>query len=90
MNFERYRECQQSFKTMRFSLRTFRGYDQTLYTIEQVKRVLSNFDSKVFVHSCNIHTSFFGSNMINAKNSNCYICKGNFKYERIFYHTKTE
>ena len=59
LNFEKFRQCWESFKTMKFSYRTFRGYDHNLFTIEQLKNVLSNFDSKVYVHSCNIHTSFY-------------------------------
>ena len=75
LTFEKYLQCQETFKTMKFSYRTFRGYDFSLFTIEQLKNVLSNFDSKLYVHSCNIHTTFYGSILINPRNSDCYSCK---------------
>ena len=74
LNFEKFRLCQESFKTLKLSCRTIRGYNHSLFTIEQLKNVLSNFDSKLYVHSCNIHTSFYGSCLIIPYNSQCHIC----------------
>ena len=80
LTFEKFRKCQQTFQTLKLSYRTFRGYNQSLFTIDQLKNVLSNFDSKLYVHSCNIHTSFYGSSLIKPNNSNCYVCKQDVKY----------
>ena len=75
LTFEKFFLCHQSFRNLKLSYKTFRGYDHTLYTIEQLKNVFSNFDSKVHVHTCNVHTSFYGSKMINKKSSYCHFCK---------------
>ena len=75
LSFSKFRNCQQTFQTLKLSHKTFRGYDHKLFTIEQMKKVLSNFDSKLYIHSCNIHTSFYGSSLINPNNSSCYKCK---------------
>ena len=75
LTFEKNFTCHQTFQYLKLSYKTFRGYDHSLYTIEQLKDVLSNFDSKLHVHCCNIHTSFYGSNLIDEIGSYCYLCK---------------
>ena len=75
LTFEKFFTCHQTFQNLKLSYKTFRGYDHILYTIEQLKDVLSNFDSKLHVHSCNIHTSFYGSKLVDEKSSYCYLCK---------------
>ena len=74
LTFDKFRKCQRSFQTLKLSYTTFRGYDHCLFTIEQFKSVLSNFDSKLYVHSCNLHTSFYGSSLIDSNKSDCHIC----------------
>ena len=74
LNFQKFKQCHDSFKTMKFSYRTFRSIEWSLHTIEQMKNVLSNFDSKMYVHSCNVHASFYGSSKNKSLNSDCYIC----------------
>ena len=39
---------------------TIRGFDHHLYMVLQNKVVLNNFDSKMYICDCNIHT-FYGS-----------------------------
>ena len=43
LSFKKFKECHQTFKILKLSYRTFRGYSQSLFTIEQRKNVLSNF-----------------------------------------------
>ena len=74
LTFQRFLTCLQTFQNLKLSYLTFRGYDHSLFTIEQYKNVLSNFDSKVFVHSCNVHTSFYGSVLTKENSSSCYLC----------------
>ena len=74
LTFQRFITCMKTFQNLKLSYLTFRGYDHTLFTVEQFKNVLSNFDSKLYVHSCNIHTSFYGSALIKKNASACYLC----------------
>ena len=39
LTFEKFRKCQQTFQTLKLSHRTFRGYNQSLFTIDQLKNV---------------------------------------------------
>ena len=85
LTFEKFARCHQTFQSLKLSYKSFRGYSHRLFTIDQYKNVLSNFDSKLFVHSCNVHTSFYGSNLIQTKDV-CYLCEK----EAITYPFKNE
>ena len=59
--YEKYRKCHEDLKQYRFPLITIQGFDQQLYTVLKNKVVLNNFDSKMYICNCNIHTFFYGS-----------------------------
>ena len=40
--------------------------DHQLYTVLQNKVVLNNFDSKMYICNCNVHTFFYRSNYIDS------------------------
>ena len=65
-------KCHQDLTKLRLPLLTIRGIDHQLYTILQNKVVLNNFDSKMYICNCNVHTFFYGSNDLNFV---CYRCK---------------
>ena len=50
---------------------SIRGYEHKLFTIYQNKTVLSNFDTKIYICNCNIHTYFYGSNEISSECKKC-------------------
>ena len=43
---------------------TIRGIDYELYSVLQNQIVVNNFDSKMFICKCNIHTYFYDANEI--------------------------
>ena len=55
----------------RFPLLTIRGIDHQLYTVLQNKVVLNNFDNKMYICNCNIHTYFYGSNDLKSTCNKC-------------------
>ena len=61
LTYEKYKRCHQNLKMCRLPLVTIRGFDHRLYTVLQNKVVLNNFDSKMYICDCNIHTYFYGS-----------------------------
>ena len=72
LSFNKYKKCHSDLKTYRLPLLSIRGVDQQLYTIFQNKIVLNNFDSKMYICNCNIHTFFYGDHNID---NICEQCK---------------
>ena len=60
-----------SLNMCRLPLVTIRGFDHHLYTVLQNKVVLNNFDSKMYICDCNIHTFFYGSKDLNSVCKKC-------------------
>ena len=71
LSFENYKLCHNSLNIYRFPLLSIRGFDHQLYTVFQNKIVLNNFDSKMYLCNCNVHTYFYGSSILK---SNCLKC----------------
>ena len=72
LSFKSYKICHKSLNSYRCPLLSIRGFDHQLYTIFQNKVVLNNFDSKVYLCNCNIHTYPYGSNELK---SICTLCQ---------------
>ena len=64
LSFQKYKDCHKNLSLERLPLITICGIDHELYSVLQNKIVLNNFDSKMFICNCNIHTYFYGSNEI--------------------------
>lgn len=60
LNFQKYKNCHKQLKNFKFPFLGIRGYNHELFTVYQNKIVLSNFDSKMNIDSCNVHTFFMG------------------------------
>ena len=58
LSFEKYKICHENLKIYRYPAIGIRGIDHELYTIFQNKIVLNNFDSKMYISDCNVHTFF--------------------------------
>ena len=58
LSFEKYKICHENLKIYRYPAIGIRGIAHELYTIFQNKIVLNNFDSKMYVSDCNVHTFF--------------------------------
>ena len=72
LSFEQYEDFHENLNLHRLPLVTIRGIDHQLYTVLQNKIVLNNFDSKMYICNCNIHTYFYGSKDLKDF---CKICK---------------
>ena len=70
LTYEKYKRCYQSFKVVLIIL-NIRGFDYQLYTILQNKVVLNNFDIKMYICDCNIHTFFYGSKDLKSVCEKC-------------------
>ena len=71
LTYEKYKNCHKNLTQHRLPLLAIRSFDHQLYTVLQNKVVLNNYDSKMFICNCNIHTFFYGSNDINAECKKC-------------------
>ena len=71
LTYEKYKNCHKNLTQHRLPLLAIRSFDHQLYTVLQNKVVLNNYDSKMFICNCNIHTFFYGSNDINAVCKKC-------------------
>ena len=71
LTYEKYKRCHQNLKMCRLPLITIRGFDHQLYTVLQNKVVLNNFDSKMYICDCNIHTFFYGSKDLKSVCEKC-------------------
>ena len=66
LTYTKYENCHKNLTQLRLPLLSIRSFDHELYTVLQNRVVLNNYDSKMFVCDCNIHTFFYYSNDINA------------------------
>ena len=57
LTYDKYKKCQEDLSFCRFLLIAIRGEDQQLYTILQNKLILNNFDAKMYICNCNVHTN---------------------------------
>ena len=71
LSYKKYRDCHKNLTIFRSPLLAIRSFDYQLYNVFQNKVVLNNFDSKMFICDCNIHTFFYASNDINSVCSKC-------------------
>ena len=71
LSYQKYKKCHEDLEQYRFPLLSIRGFDHQLYTVLQNKVVLNNFDSKMYICNCNIHTFFYGSNYIDSVCKKC-------------------
>ena len=71
LSYKKYMECHKNLTIYRSPLLAIRSFDHQLYNVFQNKVVLNNFDSKMFICDCNIHTFFYGSNAIKNVCAKC-------------------
>ena len=71
LSYEKYKKCHEDLDLYRSPLITIRGIDHQLYTVLQNKVVLNNFDNKMYICNCNIHTYFYGSNDLKSTCNKC-------------------
>ena len=71
LSYKKYKDCHKNLNLLRLPLLSIRGIDHQLYTILQNKIVLNNFDSKMFICNCNVHSFFYGSKDINHVRRKC-------------------
>ena len=63
--------CHENLNQFRLPFLSIRGFDHQLYTVLQNKVVLNNFDSKMYICDCNIHTFFYGSKNLKSVCEKC-------------------
>ena len=73
LSFDKYKMCHESLQIYIFPALYIRSFDHELYTIFQNKIVLNNFDSKMYICNCNVHSYFYGACNINDKCLKCGI-----------------
>ena len=71
LTYEKHINCHENLNQFRLPLLSIRGFDHHLYTVLQNKVVLNNFDSKMYICDCNIHTFFYGSKDLNSVCKKC-------------------
>ena len=71
LTYEKDKNCDENLNQFRLPLLSIRGFDHQLYTVLQNKVVLNNFDSKMYICDCNIHTFFYGSKDLNSVCKKC-------------------
>ena len=59
LTYEKYKNYHKNLTQYRLPLLSIRSFDHQLYTVLQNNVVLNNYDSKIFVCNCNIHTFFY-------------------------------
>ena len=65
------KNCHENLAQHRLTLLSIRSFDHQLYNVIQNKVVLNNFDSKMYICDCNIHTFFYGSKDLNSVCKKC-------------------
>ena len=73
LSFDKYKTCHENLQIYRFPALSIRSFDHELYTVFQNKIVLNNFDSKMYISNCNIHTYFYAACNLNEKCLKCQI-----------------
>ena len=71
LTYKKYENCHENLSQFRSLLLSIRGFHHQLYTVLQNKFVLNNFDSKMYICDCNIHTFFYGSKDLNSVCKKC-------------------
>ena len=71
LSYKKYKDCHKNLSIHRSPLLAIRSFDHQLYNVIQNKVVLNNFDSKMFICDCNIHSFFYGANDINNVCTKC-------------------
>lgn len=75
LKFMHYKKCLFKEKSFRFHFNTIRSTKQNVKTVRINKKALSHFDCKRWIYNCGIHSSPYGSKMINLNSLTCPKCK---------------
>lgn len=75
LKFSHYKKCLQTQKTYRFHYNAIKSSKQDVSTVQINKKALSHFDSKRWIYDCGIHSSPYGSVLINEFYNVCPYCK---------------
>ena len=71
LTYKKYKSCHQNLNQCRLPLMSIRGFDHELHTVIQNQVVLNNYDSKMYICNCNIHTFFYGSKDLDSVCEKC-------------------
>ena len=75
LKFQHYKECLYSQKSFRFDYSSIKSTKQSVKTVRINKKALSHFDSKRWIYDCGIHSSPYGSILIDTHYNVCPKCK---------------
>lgn len=75
LKFKNYKSCLFSERTFRFDYNSIKSTKQDVKTVRINKKALTHFDSKRWIYNCGIHSSPYGSFLINKHFSSCPKCK---------------
>lgn len=74
LKFDHYKTCLQSQKNFRFDFHSIKSSKQNVNTVRINKKALSHFDSKRWIFDCGIHSSPYGSILIDKHFNKCPKC----------------
>lgn len=74
LKFDHYKQCLFSKKNFRFDYHSIKSTKQNVKTVRINKKALSHFDSKRWIFNCGIHSSPYGSKLINQFYEKCPKC----------------
>ena len=75
LKFKHYKQCLYAHKSYRFDYASIKSTKQTVKTVRINKKALSHFDSKRWIYDCGIHSSPYGSILIDNHYNKCPKCK---------------
>lgn len=75
LKYDQYLHCLKNKKPVRHSYASIRSKKHNLMTILQKKKALTHFDSKRWLFNCGIHSSPYGSKLIEIFSNTCPFCK---------------
>jgi hypothetical protein len=77
LKFNEYKECLMKKRDFRHHYTGIVSQKQNIFTVVRKKKALSCFDSKRWIFSCGIHSSPFGSILIDRYKNKCFKCSRN-------------
>lgn len=75
LKFLHYKQCLYNHKPFRFHYSSIKSTKQNVKTVRINKKALSHFDCKRWIFDCGIHSSPYGSKLIDMYYSKCPKCK---------------
>jgi len=75
LKFKHYKDCLFKATPRRFDYQIISSKKNSVSTIRQNKRALSDFDSKRWIYSCGVHSDPYGSKILKDKFLFCQKCK---------------